>query len=226
MKSDVEIHPHTPADAAARLVEAATALRGALVTHASSIVAADGDTEKFVAADELLAPFLVALDDAYAAITGEVHPMRADEIYAPAGCGCEGCGCGADDATPQATDIEDEAPVETVVSVYQRHDYAITDPAALLAAGRAAYRRTSPEAAEEEAAAEVSDVDLALLHLAHTDGWNNLWQLEGLRAVGGVTGVVEQDEPLAGDSEDWADDVLGGVIGDDPLFVQVDVYEE
>ncbi|MFC6153572.1 hypothetical protein [Nocardioides yefusunii] len=226
MKSDVEIQPHTPENAAARLVEAAGALRGALITHASAIVAADGDTEKFVAADEALAPFLIALDDAYAAITGEVHPMRADEVYATEGCGCDGCGCGADDADAVETaEVSDEA-TEAVVSVFQRHDYAITDPEALMAAGRAAYLKTSPEATTEQAEAEVNDVDLALLHLAHTDGWNNLWQLEGLRAVGGVTGVVEQDEPLSGDSEEWADEVLGGVIGEDPLFVQVDVYEE
>ena len=224
MISDVEIHPHTPEDAAARLVEAATALRTALTEHAAAVVAADGDVEKYVAADEALAPALVALDAAYAAITGEVHPMRAEEIYAPTGCGCDGCGCGA--AEPEAS-TEAEAATSTVVSVFQRHDYLVADSEAVLAAGRAAYLKTSPEATPEDAEAEVSDVDLALLHLAHTDGWNNLWQLEGLEALGGVTGVVEQDEPLSGDPEEWADEVLGGVLDDsEPLFVQVDTYGE
>ena len=230
MISDVEIHPHTPEDAAARLVEAAAALRTAITEHAAAVVAADGDPEKFAAADESLAPALIALDDAYASITGEVHPMRADEVYVPqGGCGCDGCGCGAaetDDETEAEGDAQ-TAGTSIVVSVFQRHDYVVADPEAVLAAGRTAYLKTSPEASAEEAASEVSDVDLALLHLAHTDGWNNLWQLEGLEAVGGVTGVVEQDEPLTGDPESWADEVLGGILDDsEPLFVQVDTYGE
>lgn len=229
MISDVNFQPHTPEDAAARLMEATTGLRAALVTHAAAIVAADGDPEKFAAADEALAPFLIALDEAYTALTDEVHPMRADEVYAEvSGCGGNcACAAGADE-DDEAAEGSAEADPTTIVTVHQRHDYAIRDTDALIAAGRAAYLKTSPGSSESDAAEEITDVDLALLHLAHTDGWNNLWQLDGLEAVGGVTAVVPQEAPLSGDPDDWADEVLAEIIADDvePLFVQVDVYEE
>lgn len=225
MISDVEFRSHANDDpqGAARLVTTAQALSAALMQHASAIVAAGRDPEKLVAADEALLPLLADASEAYQAYTGEEHPMHAFEEE-QGGCGGD-CACAAG-AEEEAGD--EEAATQLVVSVLQRHDYAITSPEALVEAGRAAFLKTSPDSTEADAAAEVVDLDMALLHLAHTDGWNELWQLEGLEAVGGVTAVIPQSDPLAGDADAWPEEFLGDVLAEDdePLFVQVDVYED
>lgn len=116
----------------------------------------------------------------------------------------------------------DEAP--TGVSVLQRRDYRVVDEAAVMAAGRAAYLRVWPDDDEAAAAADVTHLGRALYQLAHADGWHSLDHVEGLRVTAGAVAVIDQDELLRGDPDDWPDDLFD--LDGEEIFGQADVYLE
>lgn len=118
-------------------------------------------------------------------------------------------------------DDEDDEPLEgEVISVVQRHDYLLTDPDAVMAAGRAAYLEVWPDDGEDEARADVTHLGRALYQLAHAHGWDDL-AADGLEILGGIVGVLTPDEPLGEEPEEWLELVAGE---GDTLFSQVDVY--
>lgn len=110
---------------------------------------------------------------------------------------------------PDNDDDEDEDEGQrptSGVSVLQRTDLAVTDEIAVLAAGRAAYGRVWPDDDAEDAARDVTHLGRALYQLAHSDGWDNLDEVEGLEVVGRIVLVHRQDELLGEDPEEWPEE--------------------
>lgn len=99
--------------------------------------------------------------------------------------------------------IEGEA-----VSVLSRQDYIVVDEAAVLASGREAYLRVWPDDSQQDAERDVTSLGRALYQIAHSDGWDSLGRVAGLRQSGGSTAVIGQDAPLVGDPDDWPDELF------------------
>jgi hypothetical protein len=55
----------------------------------------------------------------------------------------------------------------------------------------------------------VTQLGVALYQIAHADGWDALDQADGLRPMGGATRVIDQDEPLSADPDEWPPDPFG-----------------
>jgi len=121
-----------------------------------------------------------------------------------------------DDAEPEATD-----PV-TGITVLSRHDYAVTDEEAVMAAGREGYKVVWPDDDDAAAAADVEHLGRALYQIAHAHGWHSLADVPGLRPVGGMTLVHRQNDLLSTDPDEWPDDMFD-TEGED-LYGQSDVY--
>jgi hypothetical protein len=82
------------------------------------------------------------------------------------------------------------------VSVVQRDDYAVTDEEAIIAAGRAAYLRTWPDQAAEDAESRVPGLAEALYEIAHADGWSALDDTLGIHPMGSAINVSAPDAPI------------------------------
>jgi hypothetical protein len=212
---DFDFTPWTSAGAA-RLRGAAEELAAAVREHAAAITAAKSHAE-FVAvmqATERLMPILLSYADAQFAYTGNGFPFGALREYDE-----------DEDATEEDADPGDDAPVASAgISVLQRHDYRVTDEAAVLAAGRAAYRRSWPDDTDSEAVADVTTLGNALYQIAHAEDWAALKRTEGLAPVGGWVGVVTQDEPLGSNVDQWPDDLFA--FDADLLFEQTDTFHD
>jgi len=176
--ADEDFTPWTP-EGAARLRAAAVELTAAITAHAEAVTAVKKDTditEVFAAGDRLL-PAALAYADAQFDYTGNGFPFGVLHQFAEQD----------DDDEPA-----DEPEPAAGISVLQRHDYRVTDEAAVMSAGRRAYLDAWPEDDEAAAAADVTHLGRALYQIAHASGWHNLDEVEGLRATGGVVVVVAQ----------------------------------
>lgn len=212
--SDEEFQPWTP-EGAARLRTAAAELAAAVTAHAEAVTAVTnnaGITEVFAASDRLL-PAVLAYADAQFDYAGNGFPFGVLHDYAE-----------DDEEDDGADDGADEEDVEPSVgiSVLQRHDYRVTDEAAVMSAGRAAYLRVWPEDDEAAAAADVTHLGRALYQIAHADGWNSLDRLEGLRPTGGSVRVVDREETLGPDPDEWPEDLFDD--DSELLYEQADVF--
>jgi hypothetical protein len=119
-------------------------------------------------------------------------------------------GVGAPFTVPSLEDKDEDelvhgVDVGEVIGVVSRVDYRITDPAAVLAAGRRAYLDVRPEDDEEDAAADVTDIGQALYQRAHAAGEERaeeaLRTTPGLRVLGATRWFVEVDEPIGAGSD-------------------------
>lgn len=202
-------HPWTP-DGAERLAAAGEQLAAGIKAHAAAIASTTGrrDWAAVSAATDALLPLLLSYADAQFAYTGNGFPFDALRQFT------------MDD------DEDDELPTEgrppTGVSILRRHDYGVLDEATILAAGRAAYLRSWPDESEQDAAAEVSHLGVALYQIAHADGWDALDGTDGLRPLGGATQVIDQDQPLSADPDEWPDDPFA--TAGEVLFQQSDIW--
>lgn len=191
-------NPWTP-EGAQRLVSAAERLAGAIRAHADAVASAKGhrDIEAiFPAGDALLAELLAYADAQfhYAGVEfplGVLHQLADEE----------------DDDEDYDNEMAEPRPTSGL-SILRRHDFGVTDEAAVLAAGRAAYLRVWPDDSEEDAAADVTTLGRALYQVAHADGWDSLHRVDGLRPLGGLTHVIRQEELLSVEPDDWAADVF------------------
>ena len=105
----------------------------------------------------------------------------------------------ADDEGDVEDDLLAEGPALAVVS---RWDLLVTDPQALLAAGRDAHKRLRPEELDVDAEVAVAGVGQALYALTHERG--ELWyDLPGIEVVRGIRAYVAPDEP----TEPFTDDI-------------------
>jgi hypothetical protein len=117
-----------------------------------------------------------------------------------------------------------EAPVGPVpgITILQRIDLAVVDEAAVLAAGREAYRSTIPGALASAAVGEVATVSQAIRQIAEAHGWAALAEVEGLEPVGGTSLVHRQTDLLGEDPEEWPEDIFA--VDGELLYGQREVY--
>lgn len=207
--------PWSP-DGAARLRVGATELAAAIVAHADALAAVTSHAgiQDVVAASERLLPAVLAYADAQFDYTGNGFPFGVLHQFADDD-------ENADDDEYE-DDVDDEDASAAGVTVLQRCDYRVTDEALVMDAGRRAYLRVWPDDDDAAAAADVTHLGRALYQLAHADGWHSLDQVDGLRATGGAVVVLQQDELLGPDHDDWPEDLFH----DDAqvLFSQHDVF--
>ncbi|TYP86908.1 hypothetical protein BD833_108194 [Blastococcus xanthinilyticus] len=185
-------------------------MTAAITAHAEAVTAVSKDadiTEVFAATDRLL-PAVLAYADAQFDYTGNGFPFGVLHQFAE-----------QDDEDEPA----DEPEPATGISVLQRHDYRVTDVAAVLSAGRRAYLDVWPEDDEAAAAVDVTHLGRALYQIAHAGGWHRLDEVEGLRATGGAVVVVAQQEILGSDPDEWPEELFEGD-GGEFLCKQEDVF--
>lgn len=213
--TDDDFEPWTP-DGAARLRTAAAELAAAITAHAAAVTAVTddaGESEVFAAGERLL-PAVLAYADAQFEYTGYGFPFDVLQDYAE-----------EDEIDDEPAEVDDdavEAEPPVGISVLQRHDYRVTDQAAVLSAGRAAYLRVWPADDEAAAAADVTHLGRALYQVAHADGWHALDRVPGLRPVGGCVRVVDREETLGPDPDEWPEDPFHD--GGELLYEQSDLF--
>jgi hypothetical protein len=140
---------------------------------------------------------------------GILHSIEEEDDPGAPGDGDEGASEGPQD------------PV-TGITILQRIDYAVVDEAAILAAGRAAYRSGTPGALASTAAGEVTTVSQAIHQIADTRGWTALAEIEGLEPIGSTSLVHRQTELLSENPEEWPDDIFA--VDGELLYGQREVY--
>lgn len=193
---DDDFNPFTP-ETAAQVRRAGEALAVAVGHHAELVASASQDSDApaiFRAGDELLTA-VMAYVDAQFEHTGTAYPLGALHDLV-----------GDDD---DEDDEDDDVEVPTSgITVLRRADFAVEDEAAVVRAGRAAYLEVWPDGDEEAAAAEVTHLGRALYQIAHARGWDALDEVDGLVPTGALTVVHRQEDLLAGDSDEWPDDLF------------------
>jgi hypothetical protein len=193
------------------LSDAAANLVGAIAAHNETLQRAQGNVGEVVQAGEKLLPFAIAYASAQMQFTGTAYPFAALEGLLEDE---------DDDEEEEVDDLEEQGAAEAI-SVIERRDYHVIDQQAVISSGQAAYvQREGVETSQ--AVISVDHVGVALYELAHGRGWHALGDTPGLQIIGGVTIVVENDDPLSADPDRWPDDptcVTGPVI-----YRQEDVY--
>lgn len=204
-----DFSPWTPAGADRLRAEARKAA-AALIEYADTVAGlGEHDFATHVAAGGRLTPFLVALSDAQFAYTGNggpLGPLRAWDV---------------DDDDEHGDAEQTRGPG---LSVLQRADYRVVDEAAVIEAGRAAYKEVWPDATDEDAAADVTAVARALYQIAHASGsWSSVEEIDGIDIAGRVTVVVSVEGTLGSEADEWPDDVFEHD-ADRVIYRQDDVY--
>lgn len=209
---DDDFTPWTP-EGAARLLQAADALVEAIRTHAATVTSLRGEDESagVFASGNQLRPAVLAYADAQFDYTGIGFPLGIVHQF--------------DDDEDEEDDDVDHGPIAGV-SVLRRNDFAVSNEAAVMKAGRKAYRRVWPEDDAAAAAADVTHLGRALYQIAHADGWDSLEHVKGLDPVGGVVIVQSSDALLGADPDAWPQDDLFGHDDDRLLYRQDDVYSD
>lgn len=188
-------------------------LAAAIAAQAEAVTTVTGETgvQDVFAASERLLPAVLAYADAQFDYTGTAFPFGVLHEYAER----------EDEEEEDEDDRTGDQPTRGV-SVLQRRDYRVTDEAAVIAAGRRAYLRIWPADEGAAAAADVTHLGRALYQVAHADGWHSLDQVDGLRPKAGRVVVVQHEDLLGPDPEEWPD----GLFPDDAelLFEQRDVF--
>lgn len=197
MTDDVDDYGVWTEASAERLRAAAGELRDAVTAHAETLATLDpNDTQALFQANEFFLPAVLEYAEAQGFHTGTFWPFGAIEEFAE-----------EDEDDEFDGEDEDAGPVD-VVSILQRHDYAVRDADAVLRSGREAYMRAWPEDSEDQAIAEVTSLGRALYQIAHADGWDHLTRVEGLRPLAGLVFVVNPDEVLDVDDDEPSPDDL------------------
>jgi hypothetical protein len=114
------------------------------------------------------------------------------------------------DLEDEDEDDEDEdvfADASARLLLVHRAEYAVTDPDAVLAAGRAAYRRVWPDDTEQDAAVDVTSVGRALYQVQHDGGLSALDRVPGLEEVESSTWHLDAAD------EDGRREVLRSALG-------------
>lgn len=209
---DDDFNPFTP-ETAAQVRSAGEALAAAIRQHAEHVASAAKHSDVggiFKAGDDLLTA-VMGYADAQFEHTGTAYPLGA--LHDLVG-----------DEEDEDEDEEDQAFVAPAsdVTVLRRADFGVEDEDAVMRAGRAAYREVWPDDDEEDAAADVTHLGSALYQIAHARGRDALNDVEGLVPTGAATAVLRQDSLLAGDSDDWPDNLFDQ--DGDVIYRQDDIY--
>lgn len=211
MADEDDHNPWTP-EGARRLATAAEQLGVAIKAHAEAVASAKGqrDISKVFSAGDALLPAALAYVDAQFDYTGTGFPLGVLHQFAE------------DEHDDDEEDELAEDRPTSGVSVLRRHDFGITDEPTVMAAGRAAYLRVWPDDSEEDAAADVTHLGRALYQIAHARGWDSLDRVDGLRPLGGVTRVIDQEELLGADPDDWPPNIFA--TEGEVMFEQSDIW--
>lgn len=207
---DDDFSPWTT-DGADQLLRAAESLVDAIRTHAAAVAGLRGNEEsgEVVAAGERLLPALLDYADAQLEFTGSGFPLGIVHEF-------------DDDGGPE---VVEEGPV-VGVSVLRRDDYVVKKEAAVLKAGRKAYRRMWPEDDAAAATADVTHLGRALYLIAHANGWDSLRHVKGLRPVRGITLVCSSDELIGADPDTWPEEDLFRLDEERLIYREDNVYTE
>jgi hypothetical protein len=117
--------------------------------------------------------------------------------------GIEGDADEVDEDDEDDEDNEDDVAIDgDVLTVVGRWDYLVTDAAAVIEAGRAAYARSWPGDTEEDGMIAVPDPSAAAQEIAHADGWSALDITPGLEPIASTASVIVHQD----DSAAWIDD--------------------
>ena len=161
------------------------ALVEAVRAHGAAVLAQTGAEEQlpalFVAGDEL-ARAVDRYGDAQWDLTGVFPPVHVH-------------GHDEEDGEPAPDEVIE---VAGLVRIVHRADYAVTDPDAVLAAGRAAYLQVWPEDSEQDAAVDVTELGRALYQVQHAGGLTGFEDVPGLDPLGSTTwfvDVTDEEEP-------------------------------
>lgn len=178
----------TPA-ARERFAEQVGALAEAVQRHGQAILALSGrraETPVLFAANDALAATAEAYADAQFDLTGTLPSFETYDDE------------GDDEADGEAGDAQEQPLPVGRLRIVRRTDFDVTDFAAVLAAGRAAYLRVWPDDTTEDAAADVRDLGQAIYQLEHAGGPAALEDVPGLaprRSVSWILDVSDEPEP-------------------------------
>lgn len=174
----------------ARAEEVRTAI-SRYVDDLSTLAGRQAELPELFDVSDRLRSVVGAFDDAAFDLTG-VSPLGVD----------------AWDEDEEEDDVDDESgdaggPVLTVVG---RWDYRVTDPDALLQAGRRGYLAHWSDDTDEDAAFHVQDVVSAANEIIHGDAVHRLDETPGLEQVRFATALLTHD---GGDDGTFDDDPFG-----------------
>ncbi|HVQ91239.1 MAG TPA: hypothetical protein VMU51_09385 [Mycobacteriales bacterium] len=99
-------------------------------------------------------------------------------------------------------DRDEELPRQEpagAITVLHRADYRVMDVAAVMNAGRLAYREVWPDDTAEDAAVDVADFSRAIYQVMHAGGIAALDETPGLEPAGAFTSITEADTLLDDD---------------------------
>ena len=201
-------------EARSQVAGAAGALIQAVRAHAETVVAMTGrraEVRDLFPAHEALARAVLVYDEAVFDFTGTSLPLVSTD---------------EDEEEDDGEEEDGEAEAVAHLAVLRRTDYRVTDLDAVLAAGRRAYLRVWPDDTQEDAEVDVEDLGRALYQVAHAGGWEDLQEVEGLRAVRGVTLIVAVDEGPGSESEEPLEDPFALAPGTEraQLYREDDIY--
>lgn len=178
----------------------AAALAQAVLQHSEVLLAMNGRQAEFPAlfsAGDVLGRASVAYADAQFDYTGTFPPLGLPDN---------------DDDEDEEDDEEladDEDIPETAAKLHVLHraDYRITDPDAVMQAGRRAYRELWPDDTDEDAEFDVSHLGRALYQVQHAGGVAAFDVTSGMQAAGATTWIIEATELLDEQGpDDWPAD--------------------
>ena len=208
---DADFTPWTT-DGADRLRLAAAGAATALQRHAEIVGKLTSESRTFdvIEASNLLLPALLEVANAQFEFTGNSGPLGL--LFSL-----------VDDDDDDDDEVDEQVPTSGL-SVLQRRDYRVSDEASVIAQGRDAYRRVSPDDTDTDASKDVTSLGRALYQLAHDAGtWDVLERVNGLSPAGGSLVVVANDETLGSDPDEWPDELFDHD-PDDVIYRQSDAY--
>lgn len=198
------------ATGAAALLAAGEALAIAVRKHAR-VVAALTESQEIRAvfpASEALLPVVLAYADAQFDLTGNGFPFGPLHDFA--------------DEEDEGDGDQEEPVIGSGLSVLSRQDFVLTDEAAALAAGRAAYAEVWPQDPPTAAAQDVTSIGRALYQFAHLNGWDKIGEMPGMVPTGATTVVQAHEDLLRGDPDEWPERPFA--VDAPILYSQSDVY--
>lgn len=208
-ENDDDFTPWTQ-DGAEKVRTEARKAAAALIAYADALAElTDGDFAERAKNEERLLQTLLRFSDAEFAFTGSGGALGLLHEYA--------------DDDEEEDDAADSGPVAGL-SVLQRTDYRVTDEATVIEAGRSAYLEVWPDETAQDAANDVTTLGRALYQVAHAAGtWTVLDKADGLEVTGRVIVLVDAEQTLGSETDDWPEDVFAHD-EDKILYQQEDVY--
>jgi hypothetical protein len=197
MDDDIEQYSAASADALRRRTDA---LIDGLREHADALIAARRGaawTQRLFDHNDTIEALVEAWNEAVFDDTGTTPLLLAD----------------VDEQEDDEDDDYGEVPEDGVLSIVTRVDLSVADPATLLDAGRAAYRRLWADETEEDAEAAVDGVTQAVYTVAHEAG-EPLFDIPGAELVSAARVYVVAEPPFEppGDLGDDPEAMLGQVV--------------